>query len=77
MKKFKQYDAVRLARFIAPPLQSHDKFNLRPPMVGDIAYIVEVYSNPIGYELECSDSYGITQWLMAFSPDEIELEFVK
>lgn len=73
---FKQYDSVRIAGLKAPLIEFHDTFNLRRPEVGDVACIVEVYSNPDGYELECSDA-GITQWLIAFGPDEIELELVK
>lgn len=51
-----------------------DEFNLRQPEVGDIATIVELYSSPSGYELECSDANGITQWLMAFRPEDVVLE---
>lgn len=73
---FKQYDAVRVIKINVPSVQIDDAFNLRAPRVGDVAYIVEAYSNPKGYELECCDSDGITRWLRAFGPDEIELELV-
>lgn len=75
--KFNQYDAVTLKRIHMPIAQLDDEFNLRAPKVGDVAYIVEVYSNPARYDLECSDANGITQWLLSFRPDEIELELVR
>lgn len=73
---FSQYDVVRLKaiRVSVPTLV--EAFNLRQPAVGDIAYIIDIYSDPVGYELECSDATGITQWLMAFAPDDVELERV-
>jgi len=72
--KLKQYDTVKLIGLHVPTPLLADAFNLRQPVIGDVAAIVEVYSNPSGYELECSDRNGITQWLMAFRPDDIELE---
>ncbi len=71
---FKQYDVVRLKALNERPSTPVDEFNLRRPRVGDIATIVEIYSSPSGYELECSDANGITQWLIAFGPAEAELE---
>lgn len=75
--KFAQYDVVRIVAICKPLIDSDDVFNLRRPVVGDVATIVEIYSTPPGYELECSNSSGITQWLTAFTPNEIELELVK
>jgi hypothetical protein len=75
--KFQQYDVVRLLGLGLPLPELADEFNLRQPIVGDVATIVEIYSEPAGYELECSDGNGITQWLMAVAPDEIELELVQ
>ena len=72
--KFSQYDTVTVKRILVPIASLHNQFDLRSPMVGDVAYIVEVYSDPSGYELECSDVNGITQWLIAFGPDQVELE---
>jgi hypothetical protein len=74
VRGFSQYDAVRIRRLPAHHQAANDAFNVRPPRVGDIAYIVDIYTDPPGYELECSDQDGITQWLIAFSPDEVELE---
>lgn len=76
MMNFRQYDVVKLTKLLAPLDDSDDEFNLRQPVVGDVATIIEVYSKPPGYELECSDHNGITLWLMAFHPDDIELELV-
>ncbi|OWY27391.1 hypothetical protein [Herbaspirillum robiniae] len=74
--KFKQYDVVKLKGWNVPPKAVEDQFNLRLPVVGDIAVIIEVYTEPPGYELECSDDAGITQWLIAFQPLDIELELI-
>lgn len=56
--KFEQYDEVRLKKLHVPLTESVDEFNLRLPVLGDVATIVEIYSKPPGYELECSDSNG-------------------
>jgi hypothetical protein len=72
--KFKQYDVVRIMAFSAEQAALADESNLRQPVVGDIATIIELYSSPSGYELECSDANGITQWLMAFRPEDVVLE---
>jgi hypothetical protein len=74
---FKQYDAVKLMRINVQIPDEDVESNLRPPKIGDIAYIIEVYVNPPGYELECSDEHGITQWLMSFGPDDVEMELAK
>lgn len=75
--KFSQYDVVRLTSLRAPLPGKDDEFNLRSPIVGDVATIVEIYSDPPGYELECSDVNGITQWLIALRPDDIKLELTQ
>lgn len=58
--KFQQYDVVRLMEMRVPMPELADEFNLRQPVVGDVATIVEIYTKPPGYELECSDGNGIT-----------------
>lgn len=70
----KLYDAVRVNKINVPLPYAKDWLNVRNPEIGDIAYIIEIYCNPPGYELECSDESGITQWLMSFAPEEVELE---
>jgi hypothetical protein len=72
--KFKQYDVVRLIAFNVQQAALSDDSNLRRPAVGDVATIIELYSSPLGYELECSDADGITQWLFAFRPEDVVLE---
>ncbi|MBC3935470.1 DUF4926 domain-containing protein [Undibacterium sp. CY7W] len=74
--KFRQYDVVKLKKLLAPTVNSYDEFNSRRPLVGDVATIIEVYEEPPGYELECSDQNGNTVWLIAFRPEDIELELV-
>ena len=45
----------------------------RNPSVGDVGTVVEVYSDPIGYEVECcAAGDGITSWLEPMYPGEIE-----
>lgn len=75
--QFKQYDVVKLKAVTSQANTIVDEFNLRQPVVGDVATIIEVYLSPPGYELECSDSNGITQWLVAFDLDDVELELKK
>lgn len=75
--QFKQYDVVELKALHVEASNVSDAFNLRRPAIGDVASIVEIYSNPPGYELECSDESGITQWLLAFGPDDVELDLVQ
>lgn len=75
--QFAQYDVVKVKSFSTEKPAEADAFNHRPPKVGDVATIIEIYSNPIGYELECSDADGITEWLAAFEPHEVELELIK
>lgn len=72
--EFKQYDEVRIMAFRVEQTALAGESNLRQPEVGDIATIIELYSSPSGYELECSDANGITQWLMAFRPEDVVLE---
>jgi hypothetical protein len=75
--QFAQYDTVRIVSIRNTKRLETDAFNIRAPRVGDIACIIEVYSDPPGYDLECSNSDGISEWLLAFPPEEIELELIK
>lgn len=72
--KFMQYDVVKIVAFNVQQASFSDESNLRQPAVGDVATIIEVHSSPPGYELECSDADGITQWLVAFRPEDVVLE---
>lgn len=75
--QFAQYDVVKIVRFLTEKHVQTDVFNKRKPHVGDVAAIIEIYTDPLGYELECCNEQGITEWMIAFEPDEIELELVK
>ena len=73
----KQYNTVKLKEIKKQFYRNDMSVAEREPRVGDIAAIVEVYENPsLGYELECVDKNGITQWLATFSPDDAEFELV-
>jgi len=74
--KFKQYDVVKVVALHRSFAERDIAFNLRKPVVGDTATILEIHLTPPGYKLECSDKNGITQWLIGFAPDELELELV-
>lgn len=75
--QFAQYDFVKIIRFLTKNPVQTNAFNKGEPHVGDVASIIEIYTDPLGYELECCDEQGITEWVIAFEPDEIELELVK
>ncbi len=70
-----QFDSVRVVclrddRFVGAAV-----FHERHPKVGDVGYVLEIYSSPtIEYEVECVDpKTGCAIWLNAMYPDEIEL----
>lgn len=71
-----QYDVVKVMGIHIPIPKVNDACNLRMPAIGDVATIVEIYSMPLSYELECCDEDGIPQWMMPFRPEDIELELV-
>ena len=70
--KIELYDAVRIEELYKPATLSDS--DIRQPQVGDVAWVIEIYENPQGYELECSDKDGTTAWLQAFGVEEIKLE---
>jgi hypothetical protein len=73
--QFAPFDCVRIVAIHDPAALEPSTFDERPPRIGDTATIVEIYTDPPGYELECSSrDDGRTLWLMAFAPDAIELE---
>ncbi|NLD36302.1 MAG: hypothetical protein GX654_05465 [Desulfatiglans sp.] len=69
---------VKIISFSNPDRIIKSEFDTKKPEIGDIATIVEIYTNPtIGYELECSNSKtGETLWLCTFDPLEVKLELV-
>jgi hypothetical protein len=76
MSSIKIYDVVRIKKLRKPVGFRPDDIDVRAPRIGDVAAVVEVYSNPPGYELECNGKDGITIWLQAFAPEDVELEVV-
>lgn len=68
------YEAYRIKEFRQAVRSDLGDGDVRKPQVGDIAWVIEIYEDPLGYELECSDKNGITEWMKVFSPDEIVLE---
>lgn len=76
LRQFSQYDVVKLKTLPSSRVDASDPFNRRSPRVGDVATIIEVYETPPGYELECSGEGGITEWMLAFSPEEADFELL-
>jgi len=77
LTSFEAFDVVRLVRFVKKFEYVKDPHNLRRPRVGDIATILKVYrSGTLGYQLECKDGRGKSQWILSFRIDEIDLESV-
>jgi hypothetical protein len=75
--KYKQYSVVKLQKINKQFSKEELSFDKRAPKVGDVATIIEIYKSPsLGYELECSDENGITEWMVTFSPEEVELEVI-
>jgi len=72
----KSYDVVRIKELRKPVDFQPDGISVRAPSVGDVAAVIEVYSKPPGYELECSGKDGSTIWLWSFMPEDVELEVV-
>jgi hypothetical protein len=76
MSSVKIYDVVKIKKLHKPIDFQPDGTSVRAPIVGDVAAVIEVYTTPPGYELECTGKDGITIWLQAFTPEEVELEVV-
>ena len=76
MSSVQIYDVVRIKMLRKPIDFQPDLTSVRAPSIGDVATVVEVYSNPPGYELECCGKDGITIWLWAFAPEDVELEVI-
>ena len=46
----------------------------RHPAVGDVGTVLEVYSDPPGFHVECGDDGSpVPIWLECFESDELEL----
>lgn len=53
MVEIKQYDRVRVMALNNARFHGGEPFYGRHPVVGDIGYVVEIYADPPGYEVEC------------------------
>ena len=74
---FQPYSLVRIVRLNKRFTNDDLSTAKRAPMVEDVAAVVEVYKSPgLGYELECVDEAGDTQWLVTFAVEDGELENV-
>jgi hypothetical protein len=66
----KQFDVIRVTAIRNDRFKDGAADWQRPPAIGDVGTILEVY--PDAFEVECSDSSnGYTIWLAAMYPDEI------
>ncbi len=73
--KFKQYDTARIVEVCSFDAEVKSEKPMPTPKRGDIAAIVEIYTEPaVGYELECCDENGVTRWLATFEASEIVME---
>lgn len=67
-----QYDVVTVTKIRNSRFAGEIPNYERHPQVGDIGTILEVYDG--AFEVECSHSNtGITIWLEAMFPDELQL----
>ncbi|MEL6105403.1 MAG: hypothetical protein AAFU85_05180 [Planctomycetota bacterium] len=72
---FGPYDVVRVVSILDEATVIVDAPNCRrPPKMGNIATILEVYQDPYGFELECCDANGATIWLGGYTPAQLLLE---
>ena len=69
-----QFDKVRIVAL--RELRASPFVGSRPPQVGDVATVIDLYHHPLGYELECVSRQGETLWLESFTDEEISLELV-
>lgn len=75
--KYKQYSVVKLKEIKKQFNKNELSFGTRQPKISDVATIVEVYEDPtLGYELECVNKDGTTNWLATFLPEEVVMELI-
>jgi hypothetical protein len=71
----KQYSVVKITKLNTVFKVHENNFGSRPPRVGDIATILDVYED--AYDLECSDSDGVTIWLEMFNTSDATFELIE
>jgi hypothetical protein len=70
--KFQLYDVVRVVRLPDSAVSSVES-RFRAPKIDDTGTVVMVYEQPQeGYTVEAVGSGGRTEWLLDFSPDDLE-----
>jgi len=75
--KYKQYSVVKIVKIKKQICKEDLLVGSEVPRVGDLAAIIEVYEqSTLGYELECESEDGTTNWMLTFSPEEVELELI-
>ena len=74
--QFSEYDCVKITAIRKPIDTADDGISRRNPVVGDIATVVMVYTDPPGYELECCDTDGVPWYLISVAIDDLDLEIV-
>ncbi|MDB6024418.1 MAG: hypothetical protein JWM68_641 [Verrucomicrobiales bacterium] len=68
----KQYDVVRVTAIRDNRFAGKQSQFQRDPHVGDVGTILEVYGD--AFEVECCEiGTGITIWLEAMYPDELQI----
>jgi hypothetical protein len=73
------FTVVRVTAIRADRFAGKQVFYERLPKLGDIGTVLETYESPEpAYEVECCDlATGVTVWLEAMYPDEIEEAQIK
>ncbi|MDP2634625.1 MULTISPECIES: hypothetical protein [unclassified Pseudoalteromonas] len=71
----KQYSVVKITELNTVFKAHENSFGSRSPRVGDIATILDVYED--AYDLECSDSDGVTIWLEMFNTSDATFELIE
>jgi hypothetical protein len=75
--KIKQYDIVEITKINCIRDFTLGGPNSRKPEISDVATVVEIYESPcLGYELECVESSGETNWLHSFPDKDVELKIL-
>ena len=69
--QFNLYDRVKITSIRKPIGIARDGISRRKPIVGDIAFVVMVYTDPPGYELQCCDAEGIPWFLISVSSSSV------
>jgi hypothetical protein len=76
MAELRKYERVRVVRLLHHP-EHYDgwRFNQRPPAVGDIGHLIDIFSAPGApddYVVEACGPDGVTIWLGDFLAEELE-----